>query len=493
MSSPDTQWLYTAEQSRRVDRAAIEGQALPGAVLMARAARAAFRFLLSQCPEPKRLQVLCGPGNNGGDGLLLAALAKERGICVDVFLIAGEPRSDEARAAAARARASGLELQPFSPGALVNDCIVVDAMLGTGISGTLRAEYLSAIRAVNRLGAAVLALDVPTGIDSDTGATCGAAIMARWTMSFITRKRGLYTAEGAVHAGERHLDTLAVAGAAFAAAGPASELLQLESELRSLPPRRASSHKGSFGRCLLLGGDHGMGGAIILAAEAALRSGVGLARVATRGEHLAPLLARLPEAMGSAVEHRNALMPMLDWADAIVIGPGLGQNAWGEQILQACLAAGKPLLVDADALNLMAKGDGWELPAGSVITPHPGEAARLLGERTAAVQADRFSAAQRLHQRSAAAVVLKGNGSIVAGEGSLSLCAAGNPGMASGGMGDVLSGIIGGLLAQGVPATEAARLGTLLHAMAGDNAAATVGQPGLLASDLVPFFMALIK
>jgi NAD(P)H-hydrate epimerase len=235
-----------------------------------------------------------------------------------------------------------------------------------------------------------------------------------------------------------------------------------------------------------------MGGAIMLAAEAALRSGVGLARVATRGEHLAPLLARLPEVMGSAVEHRNALVPMLDWADAIVIGPGLGQDAWGEQMLQACLGAGKPLSVDADALNLLASAVRWALPAGSVITPHPGEAARLLREPTAAVQADRFSAAQRLNQRGAA-VVLKGNGSIVAGDGALSLCAAGNPGMASGGMGDVLSGIIGGLLAQGVSASKAARLGTLLHATAGDNAAATVGEPGLLASDLLPFFMALIK
>jgi NAD(P)H-hydrate epimerase len=487
MSSPDTQWLYTAEQSRQVDRAAIEGQALPGILLMARAARGAFRFLLGQCPAPTRLQVLCGPGNNGGDGLLLAALAKERGICVEVYLIAGEPRSNDARAAAARARAGGLELQIFSAAALVDDGVVVDAMLGTGISGTLRDEYLSAIRAVNCLSAPVLALDVPTGIDSDTGAICGDAILARWTMSFITRKRGLYTAEGAAYAGERQLDTLGVATAAFAAAGAACELLQLDLELQSLPLRSVSSHKGSFGRCLLVGGDHGMGGAIMLAAEAALRSGVGLARVATRSEHLAPLLARLPEVMASAVEHRNALMPMLDWADAIAVGPGLGQNAWGEQMLQACLAAGKPLLIDADALNLLAKGDGWELPAGSVITPHPGEAARLLGERTAAVQADRFSAAQRLSQFSAA-VVLKGNGSIIAGDGGLSLCAAGNPGMASGGMGDVLSGIIGGLMAQGVPANRAARLGTLLHAMAGDNAAAAVGQPGLLASDLVPFF-----
>ncbi len=493
MSTVDPLWLYTAEQSRRVDRAAIDDQRLPGPILMARAARAAFSLLLAKTPAPALIQVLCGPGNNGGDGLLLAALAQDRGIPTRVFLIAGEPRSDDARAAAARARSTGLELEAFDALALIDDGVVVDAMLGTGISGELREEYLEAVNAVNRLAAPVLALDVPTGINSDSGQICGSAVSASWTIIFITRKRGLYTAEGAAYAGEIHHDLLAVLPPAFEVAGDACELLQLPREILALPSRGATSHKGSFGRCLLVGGDRGMGGAIVLAAEAALRTGVGLARVATRGEHLTPLLARLPEAMVSAVEHRNALMPLLDWADAIVIGPGLGQEPWGEQMLQACLGAGKPLLVDADALNMLSHKDSVVLPPGSVITPHPGEAARLLGESSAAVQADRFAAARRLDERSAAAVVLKGNGSIVSAGGEQAVCGAGNPGMASGGMGDVLSGVIGGLLAQGVPSPAAARLGTLLHAEAGDEAAAAVGQPGLLASDLSPFIMALLK
>jgi NAD(P)H-hydrate epimerase len=227
-----------------------------------------------------------------------------------------------------------------------------------------------------------------------------------------------------------------------------------------------------------------MGGAIILASEAALRTGVGLARAATRGANIPPLLARRPECMTAAIEHRNDLQAQLPWADAVVVGPGLGQAPWGEQLLHAALGAGKPLIVDADALNLLAAGGSRRLPPGCVVTPHPGEAARLLGSSTAEVQADRFAAALALAERLDAVVVLKGQGSLVAAGGEGWLCSAGNAGMASGGMGDVLSGVIGALLAQGLAAAPAARLGTVLHSSAADRAAALLGQSALLASDV---------
>lgn len=475
--------LYSAAESRAVDRCAIDRHGLPGILLMERAARAALRALLRRWPQPDLLQVLCGPGNNGGDGLFLAALARERGIEARVFLVDGEPRSDDARAAAGRAGAAGLEQRPFDAAALEPRGIVVDGMLGTGIRGAPRPAYAAAIAAVNALGRPLLALDVPSGVDGDSGAVAGEALRADLTVSFITAKRGLWTGLGPDHAGTRLLDDLDVPPAAFAAAA-GIEVLELARERAQLAPLASAAHKGHFGRCLLLGGERGMGGAVLLAAESALRSGLGLLRVATREEHLAPLLARRPEAMVSAVRGRPELEPLLDWADAIVVGPGLGQGPWGEQLLQAALQAQRPLLLDADALNLLARDAGWTLPPGCLLTPHPGEAARLLGTQAAQVQGDRFAAAQRLAGRSRGAVILKGNGSLVAGSGALALCADGNPGMASGGMGDVLSGIGGALLAQGLAPEAAARLACVLHACAGDAAARERGPRALLASDL---------
>ena len=485
-------FLYTAGQSRAVDRCAIEEHGLPGPLLMARAARAAFERLLERVPRPELLQVLCGPGNNGGDGLLLAMLAQGRGIPVRVYLVDGPPRTDDARQAAARVRRAGIAPRRFEAAALEARGVVVDAMLGTGIRGAPRAPYREAIAAVNASGAPVLALDVPSGVDADTGAVAAEAVRATWTLSFITAKRGLYTARGAQHAGARWADDLAVPRAAFAAAGGACAVLALDEERRRIPERALDAHKGHFGRCLLVGGDHGMGGAVILAAEAALRCGVGLARVATRAEHIAPLLARLPACMVSAVAHRNDIAPLLAWADAVVIGPGLGAAPWGEQMLHAALASAKPLLVDADALRLIAQRPS-PLPAGSVLTPHPGEAAALLGASSAAIQADRCRAAATLARTYAATVVLKGQGSLVAGDAGLAMSLSGNPGMASGGMGDVLSGIIGGFLAQGVPAGAAARLGTELHAVAGDRAAQRVGRIALLPMDVIAELGALLK
>ena len=493
MTSPQKpRFLYTAEQSRAVDRCAIDEHGLPGPLLMARAARAAFERLLERVPQPELLQVLCGPGNNGGDGLLLAMLAQGRGIPVRVYLVDGPPRTDDAQRAAARARRAAIAPRRFEAAALEARGVVVDAMLGTGIRGAPRAPYREAIAAVNASGAPVLALDVPSGVDADSGAVAAEAVRATWTISFITAKRGLFTARGPEHAGTRFLDDLAVPRAAFAAAGGACAVLALDEERRRIPERALDAHKGHFGRCLLVGGDHGMGGAVILAAEGALRCGVGVARVATRAEHIAPLLARLPACMVSAVAHRNDIAPLLAWADAVVIGPGLGAAPWGEQMLHAALASARPLLVDADALRLIAQRPS-PLPAGSVLTPHPGEAAALLGASSAAIQADRCRAAATLARTYAATVVLKGQGSLVAGDAGLAMSLSGNPGMASGGMGDVLSGIIGGFLAQGVPAGAAARLGTELHAVAADRAAQRVGRVALLPMDVIAALGALLK
>ena len=254
-----------------------------------------------------------------------------------------------------------------------------------------------------------------------------------------------------------------------------------------LPPRPSDSHKGANGHVLCIGGDHGSGGAIVLCAQAALRAGAGLASVATRAVHVPALLARQPEAMAHAVESADALALLFARASIIAIGPGLGQGEWGRAMLAAALATSKPLVLDADALNLLAAAPR-ALPADTILTPHPGEAARLLDSDIASVQGDRNAAALALVQRYGAVVVLKGAGTIVAAPGRIPrVVAAGNPGMATGGMGDLLTGVIAALRAQGLDAFDAASCGALLHAHAGDLAAREDGMRGLLPSDLLPW------
>jgi NAD(P)H-hydrate epimerase len=253
-----------------------------------------------------------------------------------------------------------------------------------------------------------------------------------------------------------------------------------------LRPRARDSHKGDNGHVLCIGGDHGSGGAIVLCAQAALRGGAGLASVATRPEHVSALLARQPEAMVHAVDSVQALVPLLQRADVVAIGPGLGQGEWSRMLLDAALASSKPLLLDAAALNLLAASPR-ELPASTILTPHPGEASRLLGIDTAQVQADRYAAAHALAGRHGCVVVLKGAGTIVmAPQRTPYVVAAGNPGMAVGGMGDLLGGVIAALRAQGLDAFDAAACGALLHAVAGDAAAAG-GTRGMLPTDLLPW------
>ncbi|WP_265531501.1 NAD(P)H-hydrate dehydratase [Pseudomonas saponiphila] len=261
--------------------------------------------------------------------------------------------------------------------------------------------------------------------------------------------------------------------------------------LPCLKGRPVDAHKGQFGHLLLIGGDRGLAGAALLSAESALRSGAGMVSLATRSEHVAAALARLPEVMTQGTDSANQLMGLLAKASVLVIGPGLGQGAWGRSLLSAAANAPLPQVWDADALNLLAQGK-LHLPTGSLITPHPGEAARLLGLTSAAVQADRPAAARALSAKYAAVAVLKGAGSLIASpDGQLARCDAGHPAMASAGLGDVLAGLIGALLAQGLPAFDAACLGVWLHACAGERQG-KLGR-GLAASDLIPAIRQLLE
>mgnify|MGYP003668197010 FL=1 len=490
-----TEPLYTAVQTRSLDHCAIHDHGIPGIALMSRAAETAFRCLLEAWPEPVCLTVLCGTGNNGGDGFLVADLAHKRGIPVTVLQVGeAEKIAGDARLAREQALANGVRVAPFAADSVLREGVIVDAMLGTGLGGDVRGDYVQAIDAINRCGAPVLAVDIPSGLCSDTGRVLGSAVHADLTVTFIGLKRGLFTLQAPDYTGAVHFCDLAVPGDVYASIPSHCARLELEPLLERLPVRPATAHKGLYGTVLVVGGDYGLAGAALLAAEAALRCGAGLVQVATRPEHVAALIARVPEVMPRGITTVDDFMPMLDSADVLVVGPGLGQSPWSQTLAQQALASGKPLLLDADGLNLLASGALGEIAAleNRVFTPHPGEAARLLSCATAEVQADRFAAVSTLQARYGGVFVLKGNGTLISDGHSVLLSDYGNPGMASGGMGDVLSGVIGALLAQHLVPLESAALGVCLHGAAADMAAEE-GQRGLLASDLMAPMRALLE
>ncbi|MDT8879815.1 NAD(P)H-hydrate dehydratase [Halomonas saccharevitans] len=482
--APTLRPLYRAEQVRELDRRTI-ARGIEGFALMQRAAAAAWQDLRSRWPHARALSVLCGGGNNGGDGHVLAALAAAEGLAVQrVLLKPVEALTGDARRAADMATAAGVSAEPWRADVRLEGDVVVDALLGTGLGGEVRGEAREAIEAVNESGLPVLAIDIPSGLHADTGATLGAAIRATRTVTFIADKLGLYTGAAPAHVGELVFCALGVDAEAEGDLAPAARRLEAGLIAAWLPTRPRDAHKGDHGHALVLGGAPGFGGAALLAAEACARLGAGKVSLATAPEHVTASLVRRPEVMVHGVRGAGDLDALPERADVLVVGPGLGQGSWGQGMLQAALAASRPLVVDADGLNLLAsrfrgrQRDDW------ILTPHPGEAARLLGCSAGEVEADRPGAALALQRRYGGVVVLKGAGTLVAGPAGLAVCPHGNPGMASGGMGDALSGILGALLAQGLELEAAARLGVLVHALAADRAAREGGERGLLAGDL---------
>lgn len=477
--------LYRGAQVRSLETLAVES-GITGIELMTRAGQAAFQYLQERWPEKAPIEIFCGGGNNGGDGYVVAALAAESGVPVRVWAITDNLQGD-ALAARQWAEQQGVDIQPWQNAALSPQSLVVDALLGIGLSGQLRPEYGQVIKMINDSGAPIFSIDMPSGLCSDTGHALGNAIRAAATLTFIGLKQGLYTGAAADHVGDVLFNHLDVPRDIYKQVKPTSYRVSPVTLMASWAPRSKLSHKGRFGHVLVIGGDHGMAGAALLAASAAARSGAGLVSCATRPEHLPAFCAARPEVMAQGVASEVDLAPLLTRCSVVVIGPGLGSGAWGAELLRAALAANKPTLLDADALNLLAQDASLMLPSDAcrVITPHPGEAQRLLGESTAEIQQDRFAAAARLRERYRATVLLKGPGTVIAGDEGLFVNQGGNPGMASGGMGDILCGVVGALMAQGLNATEASCLGASLHAQAGDLAAQEGGERGLLAMDVV--------
>ncbi len=484
--------LYRAAEVRALERMAIETLSIEGIELMNRAGAAAFAALRACWPAAKRVTVVCGGGNNGGDGFVLARLADEAKLQVSVvMLVKAASLKDEAKLAYDAMVAVGVEAVGGEALSLVDADVVVDALLGTGLDREVTGRWRETISMINTAPVPVFSIDIPSGLNGDSGAVMGAAICADATISFIALKQGMLTASGVDCCGQLFFDALQLPTAVYEKVAPSANRILPNQFSAYLPRRMRATHKGDCGHLLVVGGAAGMSGAPRMAGEAALRCGAGLVSIATVAEHAAGLNFVRPELMVHAVETLAELSPLIAQADVIAVGPGLGCSKWGMAMFAAVLASDAPLVVDADALNLLAiepyERDDW------VLTPHPGEAARLLNISTDEVQADRFAAADALQRKYGGVTVLKGCGSLVADQdGAVSLCDAGNPGMASGGMGDLLTGVIAALIAQGVALADAARFGVWLHATAADRAAVG-GERGMLASDLLPHLRKLVN
>ena len=499
--------LYTADQVRQLDHRAIHQEGIAGFELMNRAAHAVMTALTRRWPGAETLLVLCGAGNNGGDGYLVAKLAKEQGLRVAVLTFKDPAQlSGDARTAWQAFSDAGVGIRPYDNSQSLGADVVVDAMLGTGLSGHVRGDYLDAINRLNHLGRPVCAVDIPSGLCADTGTPLGDAVRAVLTVSFIGLKRGLMTGQGPAYCGELVFNNLGVPESVYQAVPAHCQRLTPAQFQGWLTPRSRTAHKGDFGHVLLIGGNKGMPGAIIMAAESAIHCGAGRVTVVTRKRHLSALAVRCPEVMGVSINSRSSFGSLAEGKNVMVIGPGLGRDDWALKLLKDALTADCPMVLDADALNLLS--DHPQLLKGRkspmIFTPHPGELARLYRQDIATIQEDRFAALEGCYGQLAALVqepcihgggtddppditlLLKGAGTLMFDGKNTTLCSEGNPGMAVAGMGDVLSGVIGALLAQGLEPFRAAQMAVWLHASAADEVVAVQGETGLRATELIP-------
>jgi hydroxyethylthiazole kinase-like uncharacterized protein yjeF len=511
---PGPRWCLAPTQMAAVDRAAIAA-GLPGAALMESAGRSVAHAIRAQWSVPGRAIVLVGGGHNGGDGLVVARHLSGAGWRVELALFVDPTRFDgdaalqwdlvapleltveripdaaAARAAVRRARGA---------------TVVVDALLGTGLEGPVREPIRTALETLGEIGAPVVAVDTPSGLDGATGRILGVAAKADLTVTFGFPKPGQLMGEGPEIVGRLIVTPLGYPPASLAGAGASPlEWIALEDGVAALPARRHDVHKGQAGRLLVVAGSRAYPGAAILTATAALRSGAGMCVVATTAAVADGVLAALPEAIGErlpagrsgALSGKAAprVRELAGEADAIAIGPGLTTDAGVRPVVAEALASSSAAVVDADALNALA-GDPAPVrrEAPTLLTPHPGELGRWLGRQAADVDRDRVATAREAAGRWGAIVVLKGSPTVVAEpDGRAALNLTGNPGLAVGGSGDVLTGLIGSLLAQGIAPSLAARAGVFLHGLGADWARADLGERGLVPSDLFRYLPLTIR
>lgn len=483
--------LFTAEQIRTHEATAAKNSGCDLFTLMERAGQAAYAQW--QKFNAKKTLVLVGSGNNAGDGYITARLIQESGF--EVVVCAVEPNKS-LTGYAEKAQQLWFDadnrVEEFCAEYIDQADIVIDALLGTGLNSSVRSRYADIINQVNQSYKPILSIDLPSGIDADTGKPQGCAIQASKTITFVGIKQGLVTGDGKQSCGQLVFNGLGISDEFIELVTPVGKLVNIDS-FTGLGARTINSHKGTYGKLLCIGGNKGTTGAIRLTSEAALRSGAGMVRVFSHSDSIMPISSGRPELMVSS----ENLSAALQWASCVVIGPGLGQDKWAEdtfeEVIRFCLEHKKPLVIDADGLNLLAKNASAYRLDNCIITPHSGEAARLMSVEAIDIEANRYYYAQKCAKRYTATCVLKGAGTIIDNSDTAWVCEHGNPALAVGGSGDVLTGIIGALLAQGLSLDKAAGFGVTLHAKAGDIAAERDGERGMLPSDLFSIIRRLIN
>jgi hydroxyethylthiazole kinase-like uncharacterized protein yjeF len=524
--------LLNAAESRELDRLSQEKYGIESYGLMRRAGEAVADLLLRRWPNAAGgpVLVVAGKGNNGGDGFVAARKLVQAGMRVQTILLAhaGDLKGDAARAYRDYVAAGGSVSEVTDEGA-VGDAIaaqkpnaVIDAIFGTGLKAEVRGLTRGAIEAIDELGerrdalgiragagaglqeagVPVVAIDIASGVNTDSGAVMGAAIVATLTVTFGYAKYGHVSYPGAGLTGDLEIADIGFASQAIGELAPRGRLIEAGDAAALLTPRAANSHKGTYGHPLVIAGSRGKSGAAILAARGALRTGAGLVTAAIPESIAAIVAGGQPELMTEPLPDREGhfaapgtiekLKALIKGMTALIAGPGIGVSEDTQRLVAWLVSegaqAGRPLLLDADALNVVAEAGPPMLKAAQgpvVLTPHPGEMARLLGSSTTVVNADRIGAARRLADLSGAAVLLKGARSVIATpEGATFVNSSGNAGMATAGMGDVLSGIVGALLGQGLAAGDALALGVYVHGLAADRLAERLGAVGYLAGDL---------
>jgi len=482
--------LYSAQSVAQIDRNAIKDHDIPGYTLMRRAGQAVFDFIEKKFMTPATLLIVCGAGNNAGDGYVMARIADQRGwkvkvvSLIDISLLKGD-----AALACEHWRECG-EILEADITLLEDVDVVVDAILGTGLTREVSEHWQLWINAISASDNYIVSIDLPSGLNPNTGSIMGAAIVADATVCFIGLKLGMFTASGKACCGEIIFDDLSLPEVLYDSVPERALLLNMQT-CKTLSPRRHDTHKGHNGHVLVIGGNDGMPGAVILVAKAALRTGAGLVSVVTKHEHVTSVATVCPEVM--VLGSRNGDIPesLINKASCIVIGPGLGLDAWAQRLLYQTHNSSVPLVLDADALNLLADGQGdifqmmhSDHRATCIITPHPGEAARLLSCSVNDIQNDRFAATKKLYEKTGAIIVLKGSGTTVFDGMTMRVCPYGNASMSVAGMGDALTGIISACIAQGLSINEAAATGVFYHALAGDLVAGEHTR-GVLTSDMI--------
>lgn len=508
-------YIATAHEMRNIDRRATDKFGIPSILLMENAAHGILRVIEENYGPIKgrKITIVCGKGNNGGDGLAVARLLHNRDAVVQVILLAdtGEMKGD-AQTNLNIALKMGINIAIPSPlagegkgegadiwavrTALNHSYLIIDAIFGTGLSAHVTGDHLEIIELINDSGRTVVSVDIPTGINSDTGEVMGDAVKADATITFTLPKRGHFLYPGSELTGKLHIVDISIPEPAIEEEGISLNLLTEDDITRLIPDRLENSHKGSFGHVLVIAGSMGKGGAAAMTSLSCLRSGAGLVTLATP-ESVQPLIAGmvkeimtypLPETAEKTIglDAIEAIMKLSKDKDIVALGPGLTTNEETVEVVRRIIKELKiPVVIDADGINALAGGHGGG-NSFTILTPHPGEMARLTGKSSAEIQKDRIGIARDFAVNNGVFLVLKGAHTVIAEpSGTVHINQTGNPGMATAGTGDALTGIIAGLIAQNIDISSAVRLGVYLHGLAGDIAAKEKGMIGMIAGDLI--------